>query len=73
MIGYYPVIPVLLSLIAAVRVFFQTRTDIAVEVIALRQQVAVLKRKGPRPPLRPLDRLLWTVLRKTWSCWRDAW
>ena len=72
MIGDYPVIPVLFSLIAAVRVFFQTRTDIAVEVIALRQQVAVLKRKRPRPPLRPLDRLFWVVLRSIWSRWRDA-
>jgi putative transposase len=65
-------IPVLVSLFAAVRVFFQTRTDIAVEVIALRHQIAVLKRKRPRPPLRPLDRLFWTVLRTTWSRWRDA-
>src|SRR5215472_17408057 len=39
----------------------------AVEVLALRQQVAVLKRRRPRPPLRPLDRLFWTVLRSTWS------
>ena len=62
----------LLSLIAAARVFFQSRTDIAVEVIALRQQIAVLKRKRPRPPLRPLDRLFWTLLRATWSRWRDA-
>jgi hypothetical protein len=36
-----------LALIAAARVFFQSRTDVAVEVLALRQQVAVLKRNGP--------------------------
>jgi hypothetical protein len=52
--------------------YFQTRADIAVEVLALRQHVAVLKRKRPRPRLRPLDRLLWTVLRRTWRRWRDA-
>ncbi len=62
----------LLSLIAAVRVFFQTRTDIGLELVALRQQVGVLKRKRPRPRLRPLDRLFWVVLRATWSHWRDA-
>jgi len=61
-----------LSLIAAARVFFQSRTDTAVEVLALRQQVAVLKRRRPRPPLRPLDRLFWTLLRATWSRWKDA-
>jgi hypothetical protein len=53
------------DLIAAARVFFQSRTDVAVEVLALRQQVAALKRRRPRPPLRPLDRLFWTVLRAT--------
>src|SRR5262252_11123760 len=66
------VLPFVLGLIAATRVFFQSRTDIAVEVLALRQQVAVLKRKRPKPPLCPLDRLFWTVLRATWSRWRDA-
>ena len=65
-------LPFLLSLIAAARVFFQSRTDMAVEVLALRQQVAVLKRRRPRPPLRPLDRLFWTLLRATWSRWKDA-
>jgi hypothetical protein len=66
------VLPFVLALIAATRVFFQTRTEIAVEVLALRQQVAVLKRRRPRPSLRPLDRLFWTVLRATWSRWKDA-
>jgi putative transposase len=64
--------PFVLDLIAAARVFLQSRTDIAVEVLALRQQVAVLKRRRPRPPLHSLDRLFWTVLRATWSRWKDA-
>jgi hypothetical protein len=34
-----------LSLLAAIRVFFRSRSDTALEVLALRQQVAVLKRK----------------------------
>jgi len=66
------VLPFVLALIAAARVFFRSRTDIAVEVLALRQQVAVLKPKRPKPPLCPLDRLFWTVLRATWSRWKDA-
>ena len=65
-------LPFILSLIAAARVFFQSRTDTAIEVLALRQQVAVLKRIRPRPQLRPLDRLFWTLLRATWSRWKDA-
>src|SRR3954451_20416365 len=67
-----PVIRLLLSLIAAARVFFRSRADIALEVLALRQQLGVLKRKRPRPRLSPLDRLFWTVLCTTWSHWRDA-
>src|SRR5215471_13670893 len=65
-------LPVVLALIAATRVFFQSRTDIAVEVLALRQQLAVLKRKRPRPQLHPLDRLFWTALRATWARLKDT-
>jgi len=47
----------LLALLVAVRALFRTRTDAALEVLALRQQVAVLKRKRPRPLLNAGDRL----------------
>jgi hypothetical protein len=50
----------------------RNRIDIAVEVLALRQQVAVLKRKRPKPPLCRLDRLFWMVLLANWSRWKDA-
>ena len=62
----------ILSLLAAVRVFFRNRCDTALEVLALRQQVAVLKRKRPRPTLNSLDRLFWTTLRRFWSRWTDV-
>jgi transposase InsO family protein len=62
----------LLSLIAAVRVFFRNRSDTALEVLALRQQLAVLKRKRPRPPLNSFDRLFWTTLHRIWSRWTDV-
>src|SRR5262249_25377822 len=44
----------------------------AVEVLALRQQVAVLNRKRPRPPVNSLDRLFWTVFHSCWSRWADV-
>jgi hypothetical protein len=47
----------ILSMLAVVRVFFRSRGDTALEVLALRQQVAVLQRKRPRPLLNSLDRL----------------
>jgi hypothetical protein len=50
----------ILALLSAVRVFFRSRHDTALEILALRQQVAVLKRKRPRPRLNPWDRLFWT-------------
>ena len=61
-----------LALLAAARVYFRSRTDTALEVLALRQQVAVLKQRRPRPPLSRLDRLFWTVLRQTWARWKDV-
>ena len=49
------VIEFILSMLAIARVFFLSRSDTALEVIALRQQVAVLKRKRPRPVLNRLN------------------
>jgi hypothetical protein len=56
-----------LSIIAVIRVFFRSRGDTALEVLALRQQVAVLKRKRPRPTLNSIGRFFWTTLRRFWS------
>ncbi len=55
------------SFIVGIRVFFRSRRDTALEIPALRQQVAVLKRRRPRPKLNRLDRLFWTALRHCWS------
>src|ERR1700693_5319014 len=61
-----------LAVLAAVRVFVRSRSDTAVEVLALRQQVAVLKRQRPRPTLTRLDRFFWTTLRHLWPRWSDV-
>src|SRR5215472_4625310 len=60
------------ALFSALRVFFRSRSDTAFEVLALRQQVAVLKRKRPRPNVKRLDRLFWTTLRRFWPRWSDV-
>jgi transposase InsO family protein len=62
----------ILALLAAIRVFFRSRHDAALEILALRQQVAVLKRKRPRPRLNPWDRLFWATLRHVWSRWAEV-
>jgi hypothetical protein len=56
----------ILSILAVIRVFFRSRSDTALEILALRQQVAVLKRKRPRPTLTSLDRFFWTTLHRFW-------
>ena len=62
----------ILSILAVIRSFFRSRSDTALEILALRQQLAVFKRKRPRPPLRSLDRLFWTLVRRRWSRWADV-
>jgi hypothetical protein len=61
-----------IAALAALGVFFRTRGDTALEILALRQQVAVLKRQRPRPLLNAGDRLFWTTLRHIWSRWADV-
>jgi len=62
----------ILSILAVMRVFLRSRGDTALEVLALRQQVAVLKRKRSRPILNSRDRLFWTTLCHLWSRWSDV-
>ena len=46
--------------------------DLALENLALRQQLTVYKRLHPRPQLRRRDRLFWIWLSKLWGGWRQA-
>ena len=45
---------------------------VALENLALRQQVAALTRTGKRPRLRTRDRLFWILLAQAWREWRSA-
>jgi hypothetical protein len=49
-------------ILAAVRVFFRSRSGTALEILAPRKQVVVFKRRRPQPTLNTLDRLFWTAL-----------
>jgi len=62
----------LLAFLIMVRVFVRSRTDAALGVPALRQQLGVLKRKRSRPRLDASDRLFWVLLQKLWSRWAEA-
>jgi len=61
-----------IAVLGALRVFFCSRSETALEILALRQQDAVLQRKRPRPPLNSGDRFFWTTLRRVWSRWADV-
>src|SRR5215469_2508529 len=60
------------AMVAYLRTLFLPRHKLALEVVALRQQLAVLKRKQPRPKLGRPDRLFWMVLRRLWEGWSEA-
>jgi hypothetical protein len=49
-----------------IRVAMMNRADLVIENTGLRQQLAVLKSKHPRPKLRPADRVFWTALGSAW-------
>src|SRR5438094_7490006 len=46
--------------------------QLALENLALRQQLAVDKRTANRPKLQQSDRLLWVWLSRVWPAWRQA-
>ena len=48
------------------------RSRLAIENLALRQQLAVYKQSVKRPKLRPRDRIFWVWLSRLWSNWRSA-
>ncbi len=61
-------VPLLSMVVAAVR----SRATLQLEILALRQQLAVLQHAGPqRPHLRPSDRVFWVCLAKLWPGWRN--
>ena len=60
------------SLLGCLAGIFRSRSALQLENLALRHQLAVLKRTSPRPRLRPSDRILWSWLSRVWAGWRDA-
>src|SRR5467141_4101057 len=56
---------------AILRVFL-TRRMLLLENLALRQQLAALKRRDARPRLAVFDKLFWVMARRFWSGWKQA-
>jgi transposase InsO family protein len=51
---------------------FKKTFDIVLENLALRQQLATMKRCAKRPQLRASDRLFWIILSRFWTNWRQV-
>src|SRR5215831_5845862 len=51
---------------------FSGHKQVALENLALRQQLAVFTREKKRPRLHNRDRVFWIALRNLWKDWRTA-
>ena len=59
-------------LFGTVRSCLQTHRELALENLALRQQLAVWKARERRPRLTKLDRIFWICLSRLWTRWRQS-
>jgi len=59
-------------LIGAFLRLFRARRILLLENLALRQQLAVYRRRHPRPKLAAFDKLFWVLARRFWSGWKRA-
>jgi putative transposase len=66
------VIALIEALVGALLAGLRLRASLVAENLALRQQLAVLQRKTPRPRLRTVDRPFWMLLSRTWSRWAES-
>ncbi len=64
-------ITLLLHVLRLLPFLFGGHRQLAVENLALRQQLAVYKRTTARPKLRTTDRLFWIWLARVWAGWRQ--
>ena|SRR5438105_2197469 len=61
-----------LALLGALRAALRTRTDLTLENLALRQQLALLRRRSKRPKFGLLDRAFWMWLSQWWTRWSEV-
>ena len=62
----------ILRLLSLILTTLRLRSELALENLALRQQLAVLNRRHRRPKLRKLDRFFWLLLSRSWERWKET-
>ena len=60
------------AVISRLKKSFVARFHLALENVALHQQLEVLRRSAKRPKLRQRDRIFWVLLWAIWPDWRSA-
>jgi transposase InsO family protein len=60
------------AVVGALLSAFKPRASLVAENLALRQQLAALRREVRRPHLHPADRAFWVLLSRVWSRWIDV-
>jgi hypothetical protein len=63
---------VLLPFLSLLQDTFRGRAVLQLELLALRHQLATIKRTSSRPALRTADRLLWVILSRILPNWREV-
>jgi putative transposase len=61
-----------LLLFGALLRLFRSRVSLVFENLVLRQQLAVLKRRRPRPSLGIFNKLFWISVHRFWPKWKQA-
>ena len=61
-----------LMLLRCLRSALRSHADLALENLALRQQLAAFAHSGRRPRIRATDRLFWIALCRWWSGWLEV-
>jgi hypothetical protein len=62
----------LYALLATVRSSLKPQREVALENLALRQQLAIVQRKTKRPKRTRADRAVWVALSRLWPDWHNA-
>jgi transposase InsO family protein len=66
------VLAVVTAILGALRALVRPRAGLVLENLALRQQLAILRRTVAQPRLGPADRAFWAMLSRFWARWVDA-
>jgi putative transposase len=67
-----PLLQLLSALLAAIRSSLKSQHVLALENLALRQQLAILRRRTKRPQLTKTDRAFWVALSRLWTGWQGT-